>query len=268
MGRTGCRRRGCLRLRCRGSRVPWPSHWGCASHGLRLRCRGCRVPWPGHWGCSSHGLLLWRRGKSPVWLDGSGCSVRTHGRCAAVARSGRWCARSAPLLAGGSALIGSDVLPVSLGVIPVAAPVLPAAIDDNVCRFNVDVPRGGVLPISRHPGPLISAPVPVAADPVVVRARRHGDELSLRRRRRARNEDRRLILHDHRGLRLGRRWLVVDRLRFGWRRSDRDRGTNHAASQSQARNGKGQKPGCGSGHVYLSGIRRIRLDLYSPDRKC
>lgn len=209
-----------------------PTHLAGMVHGLLLRRRhGSWVSWSSHRSCAPHGLLLGRRSESAMGFGRWRCSVRTHRRCATGAWG--WRGRPAPVLPRRSVLVGPDVFPVSFMVVPVASPVFPAAIHNDVGRLDVDVSRRRVLPIARHPVPLVAAPVPVAADPEVVRARCHGDELLLRGRRRAWHEDGRLFFHDHRWLRLvfglGRRRLVVDRLWFRRRRSDRDRGANHAA---------------------------------------
>src|ERR1017187_399496 len=244
-----------------GAWMSWSSHRSWAAHGLLLRRRwGARTSWC-HRSRAAHGLLLRRRSKATMGLGWGGRRVPE----ATALRRG-----PAPILPRCSVLVRTDVLPMSFVVVPITTPVIPAAIDDDVGGLDIDVARRRVLPVARHPLPLVAAPVPVATNPIVVRAWCHGDVLLLRRRWRARNEDRRLFFHNHCGLGLvfGRRRLVVDRLGFGRRWSHGDRGANHAACQSQARNRKGKKPRCGSGHVYLSWIGRTRLDLYSPDRNC
>ena len=212
--------------------MPWSCHRTRAAHGLLLwRWHGSGVSWSSHRSCAAHGLLLRRWGKPAMRLGRWRRSMGTHGSCATGTRRRR--ARPAPVFTRRSVLVGPHVLSVSFAVVPVATSIFPATIHDDVGGFDVDVSRRRVLPIARHPVPLVAAPVPVAADPEVVRARRHGDELLLGWRRRARDEDRRLLFHDHRGLGLvdglRRRWLVVDRLWFRRRRADGDRGANHAA---------------------------------------
>ena len=237
-----------------GRGLPWPTRLTGTVHGLRGRSRsthlarmvhglllwrrhGSGVSWPSHGSCTAHGLLLWRRGKTAVWLGRRWCSMGTHGRRATWARW--WWGRPAPVFTWSSVLVGPHVLSVSFVVIPVAAPIFPAAIHDHVGGLDVDVSGRRVLPVPGHPVPLVAAPVPVATNPVVVRARRHGDVLLLGRRRRAWDEDRRLLLDDHRGLGLvdglglvfglGRRLLVVDRLWLRRRWSDGHGSANHAA---------------------------------------
>lgn len=214
-----------------GRSLPLPTYLAWMVHGLLRRRHGPGMPWSSHRSCAAHGLLLRRWGKPAMRLGRWRCSMGTHGSCATGTRRRR--ARPAPVFTRRSVLVGPHILSVPFAVVPVATPIFPATIHDDVGGLDVDVSGRRVLPVAGHPVPPVAAPVPVATNPEIVRARCHGDELLLGWRRRARHEDGRLFFHDHRGLGLvfglGRWWLVVDRLWFRRRRSNRDRGANHAA---------------------------------------
>ncbi len=256
-------------LRRRGSSGRWGAEPGTGLRGRGgsrawavLHARGCNRAWTAHRSLgrwrdprvtatgSSHGrraahrLLLRRRSVATVGVGPRGRVARQR---TPIGWAWRGAALSVPLLTRGTALVGADVLPASLVVVPVASLVLPASIHDHVRRFDVEVSRLLVLPVPGHPCPTVTIPVPVAANPVMVRAGRHGDEFLLRRRWGA-GDEHGLFLDDHGrgGLRLRR---VVDRL---WRRrSHRDGGPDHAARDSRGEKCESEKPGCGSGHDFL-----------------